>query len=52
LRAYAREQGWTVRDYRRKRMATHVGIPVGVVTGAAVGVGVGMTVAAIKKRHR
>lgn len=51
LRSYAREENWTVRDYRRKRMATRVGIPVGVAAGAGIGVGVGMSISAIKKRH-
>lgn len=39
LRAYAREQGWPVRDFRTGRKAALVGIPaaggVGVVLGAA-----------------
>jgi len=52
LRAYARAQGWTIRDYRRKRMATRVGVPAGVATGAVVGVGVGLGVAAIRRHHR
>ena len=36
LRAYAKENGWVIRDYRRRRMATR-GVTVAVVTAAVAG---------------
>ena len=50
LRAYARDQGWPIRDYRRKRMALRIGVPAGVIAASALatGVAVGVTVA---RRH-
>ena len=50
LRAYARDQGWPIRDYRRKRMALRIGVPAGVIAAGALatGVAVGVTVA---RRH-
>jgi HAD superfamily hydrolase (TIGR01490 family) len=35
LRSYARERGWRVRDYRRRRRVTQLGVAAGV--GAAIG---------------
>jgi phosphoserine phosphatase len=37
LRAYAREQGWRVRDYRTGRKAARAGLLVGAVAGAVSG---------------
>jgi HAD superfamily hydrolase (TIGR01490 family) len=37
LRAYAREHGWRVRDYRTKRKAFRVGVVGGAVAGAVAG---------------
>ncbi|QIG44752.1 HAD-IB family hydrolase [Nocardioides anomalus] len=37
LRAYAREQGWRVRDYRTGRKAARAGLLVGALAGAASG---------------
>ncbi|WP_309504828.1 MULTISPECIES: HAD family hydrolase [Nocardioides] len=37
LRAYAREQGWRIRDYRTGRKAMRVGLAAGAVAGAITG---------------
>ena len=37
LRAYAREQGWRIRDYRTGRKAARAGLVVGAVAGAVTG---------------
>ena len=37
LRAYAREHGWRIRDYRTGRKALRVGVAAGAVAGAVVG---------------
>ena len=37
LRAYARHQGWRIRDYRTGRKAARVGLMAAAVTGAATG---------------
>lgn len=49
LRAYARERGWRVRDYRRRRRVTQLGVAAGV--GAAVG-GAAAGVAVMRDRPR
>ncbi|MGL4173059.1 MAG: HAD family hydrolase [Actinomycetota bacterium] len=50
LRAYARANGWQIRDYRTGRKAAKVGVPVIAGTGAAIG---GAIVgAALRRRHR
>jgi phosphoserine phosphatase len=48
LRAYARERGWRVRDYRRRRRFTQLGVATGV--GAAIGGGVAAAAAARTRR--
>jgi HAD superfamily hydrolase (TIGR01490 family) len=48
LRAYARGEGWRVRDYRRRRKAAKVGIPAAAFAGALAGAAVGAV--AIRRR--
>jgi phosphoserine phosphatase len=55
LRAYAREQGWPIRDYRfRGKESVRKGLPAaaaaGLIAGAAVGVAVG--VSSIRNRNQ
>jgi HAD superfamily hydrolase (TIGR01490 family) len=50
LRAYAKTQGWRIRDYRTGRKAAKVGVPAAAGVGAAVG-GVFAGVA-IRRRNR
>jgi phosphoserine phosphatase len=50
LRVHAREMGWNIYDYRRRRMAVRVGIPAGVATAAALGTGIAVGVAAARRR--
>jgi HAD superfamily hydrolase (TIGR01490 family) len=47
LRAYAKEHGWQVRDYRARRRHTAIGVAAGV--GAVAGAAAGFAVA---RRHR
>ena len=50
LRAYAREQGWRIRDYRTGRKAARAGLLVGAVAGAVSGTvaaGVALRAAAV-----
>ena len=50
LRAYAKSQGWRVRDYRTGRKAAKIGVPAAAGVGAAVGgVFAGL---AIRRRNR
>jgi HAD superfamily hydrolase (TIGR01490 family) len=50
LRAYAKTQGWRIRDYRTGRKAAKVGVPAAAGVGAAVGgVFAGL---AIRRRNR
>jgi HAD superfamily hydrolase (TIGR01490 family) len=50
LRAYAKSQGWRVRDYRTGRKAAQIGVPAAAGVGAAVGgVFAGL---AIRRRNR
>lgn len=49
LRSYARDQAWPIYDYRRKRMAVRVGIPVGAVAAAGLVAGVGIGVAVARR---
>ena len=37
LRAYAKQQGWRIRDYRTRRKALRAGVLVGAVAGAVTG---------------
>jgi HAD superfamily hydrolase (TIGR01490 family) len=48
LRAYARERGWRVRDYRTGRKAAKVGVP----TAAGLGAAAGAVAAALSARRR
>ena len=50
LRAYAKAQGWRVRDYRTGRKAARIGVPAAALTGAAVGAAMGA--AAANRRFR
>jgi HAD superfamily hydrolase (TIGR01490 family) len=50
LRAYAREQGWRIRDYRTGRKAARAGLLVGAVAGAVSGT-VAAGVALRGRRH-
>jgi HAD superfamily hydrolase (TIGR01490 family) len=50
LRAYAKAQGWRVRDYRTGRKAARIGIPAAALAGAAVGAVMGA--AAANRRFR
>lgn len=49
LRSYARERGWRVRDYRRRRRVTQLGVAAGV--GAALG-GAAAGAAVVRGRPR
>ena len=49
LRAYARERGWRVRDYRRRRRATQLGAAAGV--GAVVGGGAAAMATRARRRR-
>lgn len=49
LRSHARENGWRIRDYRKRRKAVKVGVPAAAVAGALAGAAVG-AVAIRKKR--
>ncbi|HEU4910599.1 MAG TPA: HAD-IB family hydrolase [Actinomycetes bacterium] len=48
LRAYAREHGWRVRDYRTGRKAAKVGVP----TAAGLGAAAGAVAAALSARRK
>ena len=48
LRAYAREQGWRVRDYRTGRKAAKIGVP----TAAGLGAVAGAVAAALSARRK
>ena len=48
LRAYAREHGWRVRDYRTGRKAAKIGVP----TAAGLGAAAGAVAAVISARRR
>ncbi len=52
LRAYAKAQGWRVRDYRRGRKAARVGIPTAALAGAVVGAIMGALAANRRFRRR
>jgi HAD superfamily hydrolase (TIGR01490 family) len=49
LRAYARHQGWRIRDYRTGRKAARVGLMAAAITGAITGAGAAG--AAVRRRR-
>ncbi|MFN8126212.1 MAG: HAD-IB family hydrolase [Candidatus Nanopelagicales bacterium] len=52
LRGQARDNGWPVYDFRRKRVMTRVGIPAAATLAAATAVGVGAGVAVARRHSR
>ncbi len=48
LKEHARDNGWPIRDYRRRRMAWRVGLPAATAGGVAVGVGIGYGIATVR----
>ncbi|MFN8078465.1 MAG: HAD-IB family hydrolase [Kineosporiaceae bacterium] len=49
LRAHARANGWTIRDFRTGRKAARIGVPATLLTGMAVGAAMGAL--AVRRRR-